>query len=192
MSWCCSCSSCSSIMKIFLVLINWAHWMRKSHEVLLEKIYWFSSYEPKTLGGGLRGPPPWLLGLKTKSYWINFIFYILIFYYIHYILYFSVPPFYLCFHKVHCKRKSTWQWLMWGEIEDEWMITFIHNKYINLQYKLQSVIHTRLCEIESTGKNDSFKSHLSRRNSKRCIGPPSIRPSLDPFVRLSIRPSVGQ
>ena len=40
--------------------------MRKSHEVLLEKIYWFSSYEPKTLGGGLRGPPPWLLGLRLK------------------------------------------------------------------------------------------------------------------------------
>ena len=58
MSWCCSCSSCSSIMKIFLVPINSAHWMRKSHKVLLEKIYWFSSYEPKTLGGGLRGPPP--------------------------------------------------------------------------------------------------------------------------------------
>ena len=57
MSWCCSCSSCNSIIKFFLVPVNSAHWMKKSHKVLSEKIHRFSSYELKTLGGGgPRGP----------------------------------------------------------------------------------------------------------------------------------------
>ena len=78
MSWCCSCSSCSRIMKFFLVPVNSAHWMRKSHEVLLEKIYWFSSYEPKTLAPSLDTHPlhsyNWgktLSSLNTASTFIN-------------------------------------------------------------------------------------------------------------------------